>query len=98
MYIPFLCVAFSWRALTSVMLQPWQLIAVAIDEAGDTLITITRIKMPQFAHQSLKDSTLKENEIKSNFNEEKNKDDKEMLMIKTEKKKRNEKEEVEETK
>lgn len=54
--------------------------------------------MPQFAHQSLKDSTLKENEIKSNFNEEKNKDDKEMLMIKTEKKKRNEKEEVEETK
>lgn len=43
--------------------------------------------MPQFAHQSLKDSTLKENEIKSNSNEEKNKDDKEMLMIKTEKKK-----------
>lgn len=80
------------------MLQPWQLIAVAIDEAGDTLITITRIKNASICTSKFERLNIKRNEIKSNSNEEKNKDDKEMLMIKTEKKKRNEKEEVEETK
>ena len=46
MYIPFLCVAFSWRTLTSVMLQPWQLITVTIDESGDTPIRSHELKMP----------------------------------------------------